>query len=92
MPHAESQSSPAPVKDEAQDDTGIPSGVGPSNDDDIDMVDSNAVPEVAQPSKNGDVKLDELFADVDSDEEFPSSAPVKTEPPSSSPVDAASLM
>ncbi len=92
MPHAESQSSPAPVKDEAMDDSGIPSSIGPSNEDDIDMVDPNGAPEVEQPSKKGDVKLDELFADVDSDEEFPSSAPVKAEPRSSSPAGPASPM
>lgn len=73
------------------DDAGIPSSVGP-NDDDVDMVDTNGVPSAEQASKKGDVKLDELFADVDSDEEFPSSAPVKAEPRSSSPAGPASPM
>jgi DNA primase small subunit len=74
------------------DDTGIPSSVAPDDDDDIDMVDTDGVPSVEQASKKGDVKLDELFADVDSDDEFPSSAPVKPEPRSSSPAGPASPM
>lgn len=59
------------------------------DDADIDMNEVEA-PSAGQtePSKK-EVKLDELFADDDSDDEFPSSAPVKREAVSS-PARAAS--
>lgn len=93
MPHSidDPQSSPAAVKDEPmEEDAGIPNDVdaAASNaDDDVDMIgaqDSSAA------VKKEDVKLEQLFDDVDSDEEFPSSAPVKVAP--SSPQAPASPM
>ncbi|POR34898.1 DNA primase [Tolypocladium paradoxum] len=98
MPHsvtAESSSSPGAVKDEPMDeDNCTPSGVGHAADGDQD-IDLDMDGETAQDDadaapvavKKG-VKLDELFGD-DSDDEFPSSAPVK-EQPSSSPAAPAS--
>lgn len=81
MPHSIKEphsSSPAAVKDEPMDEAGIPGSVEAANndEDDIDMV---QVPANGGETavKKEDVKLDQLFADVDSDEEFPSSAPVK---------------
>ncbi|KAM4057927.1 DNA primase small subunit [Hirsutella rhossiliensis] len=52
-------------------------------DGDIDMGAGETTAADAVPVKK-EVKLEELFADVDSDDEFPSSAPVKQEDPSSS--------
>lgn len=97
MPHsvaAEPRSSPGAVKDEPmEEDSGIPGTVGPAADadQDVDMDgataqdDADATPEAG---KQG-VKLEELFVDVDSDDEFPSSAPVK-EQASSPPAGPAS--
>lgn len=86
MPHSipAGKSSPGAVKDEPMDDAGIPSSVGQAAADaDVDMA------EDTKPAKNN-VKLDDLFANDDSDdEEFPSSAPVKAEQ-SSPPARAAS--
>lgn len=54
-----------------------------SDDDDVDMTmaEVGGAPAVEEPKK--EVKLDDLFADVDSDEEFPSSRPTQTQPTSS---------
>ena len=74
-----------------EEDAGIPNTVDAAAadaDDDVDMVggpDSSAAA-----VKKEDVKLEQLFDDVDSDEEFPSSAPVKVAP--SSPQAPASPM
>lgn len=93
MPHSISDN---PVKDEPMDaDAGIPSDAAPaktSADDDVDMNDepqTEAPPAGQAEEPKKEVKLDELFADEDSDEEFPSSAPVKREG-ASSPARAAS--
>lgn len=93
MPHS---ISPNPVKDEPMDaDAGIPSDAAPaktSTGDDVDMNDgpqTEAPPAGQAEEAKKEVKLDELFADEDSDEEFPSSAPVKREG-ASSPARAAS--
>lgn len=93
MPHS---ISPNPVKDEPMDaDAGIPSDAAAaktSADDDVDMNDepqTEAPPAGQAEEAKKEVKLDELFADEDSDEEFPSSVPVKREG-ASSPARAAS--
>ncbi len=82
MPHAEG-SSPAAVKDEPIDDAGITSSIPQGDyDDDVDMLDASHAAADAAAVKKSDVKLDELFANDDSDDEFPSSAPVKAAPSS----------
>ena len=88
MPHSTEMdvpSSPRPVKDEPmEDDAAIPNGISQTTNGDVDMAEA---PESKQDVK--DVKLEDLFADVDSDDEFSSSAPVaKAEPGSSSPAAA----
>lgn len=79
-------SSPQAVKDEPMEDSGaIPSSVAAAaNGNDVDMKDS------AQETKRDDVKLEELFADMDSDDEFSSSAPAP-HPTASSPVASGEL-
>lgn len=72
----------APVKAEVQDET----------NGDITMADVNPLPSSEEPKK--EVKLEDLFADVDSDEEFPSTEkttqsnilPTSSPGPASSPV------
>ena len=85
MPHSvspNSKSSPAAVKDEPmEEDSAIPSSVA-NADGDVDMDQAQTKPE--------QVKLEDLFADVDDevdgDGEFPSSAPVDALPGSQSPT------
>jgi DNA primase small subunit len=78
-------SSPRAVKDEPMDDgSAIPEHVAevvtkPEND-----VDMNEIPEADEGAKK-DVKLEDLFKDVESDDEFPSSAPVERPQIQSSP-------
>lgn len=60
-------------------------------DDDVTMGETNALPAATDGEDKKDVKLEDLFADVESDDEFPSSRPVKDEF-SSSPAAAASPM
>lgn len=85
MPHAEG-SSPAAVKDEPVDDAGItssiPQGDDDDDDDDVDMLDASHAVADAAAVKKPDVKLDDLFANDDSDDEFSSSPPVKVAPSS----------
>lgn len=88
MPHStemESRSSPSAVKDEPmEDEATIPNGISSAtNGDDVDMDEAQDSTKPEEDAKK-DVKLEDLFADVDSDEEFPSSAPV-AQPGSSSP-------
>ncbi|KAJ6781362.1 hypothetical protein PWT90_02774 [Aphanocladium album] len=94
MPHAEG-SSPAAVKDEPVDDAGITSSISQGDEDDVDMLDASNAAADAAAVKKTDVKLDDLFANDDSDEEFPSSAPVKAAPSSpqgpASPTDISAL-
>lgn len=93
MPHSTDSKSPAgspagsvndapspagSVKDEPMEDSGIPDSVTVAADGDVAMGEAEAA------DVKKEVKLDELFADVDSDDEFPSSAP-KQEPVSSPP-------
>ncbi|KAJ3479029.1 hypothetical protein NLG97_g8421 [Lecanicillium saksenae] len=94
MPHAEG-SSPAAVKDEPVDDAGITSSVPQGDEDDVDMLDASNAATDAAAVKKSEVKLDDLFPNDDSDEEFPSSAPVKVAPSSpqrpASPTDISAL-
>lgn len=71
--HNEHQDAPMAVKDEPQDDT----------NGDITMADVHPLPDPAARETNDDearddakkeVKLEDLFADVDSDDEFPSTS------------------
>ncbi|KAL6852776.1 p48 polypeptide of DNA primase [Amphichorda felina] len=72
----ESQSSTSTVKDEPmEDETAIPNGISQAANADTDMA------EVEDAKK--DIKLEDLFADVDSDDEFPSSAPAPAAQPAS---------
>lgn len=74
MPHSitpEAMSSPRAVKDEpTEEKTGIPSGTAPAQDGDVDMVEAGDVKKEVK-------QLEDLFDDDDSDDEFPSSAPVQ---------------
>lgn len=73
MPHsetAEAMSSPSAVKDEPMEDNAIPIDVAPATEvKDVEM--DSTRPEEAKK----EVKLEELF-DMESDDEFPSSAPL----------------
>ncbi|KAL7958494.1 hypothetical protein V8C34DRAFT_148354 [Trichoderma compactum] len=100
MPHSLSpnSSNASAVKDEQPDgESGIPTNVAPAetaatmadDDVDVDMNEAEAPPAGQAEESKKEVRLDELFADDDSDDEFPSSAPVKREGVSS-PVRAAS--
>ncbi|KAL3952241.1 hypothetical protein ACCO45_013958 [Purpureocillium lilacinum] len=97
MPHSVEGGPQAPqgaVKDEPMDDAGIPSSA-PDADGDVNMQAPEAAAAAPQPVKK-EVQLENMFDD-DSDDEFPSSAPVKEQPSSpparapASPVDVASL-
>lgn len=83
MPHSvspEKESPPAGIE-EAMADTTIQNGASQtSNDDDDDI--TMAEPDALSSATNGasaeeksEVKLEDLFADVESDDEFPSSRP-----------------
>lgn len=85
MPHSitpEAMSSPNAVKDEPTEETAISNEVAPAPAADVDMAgaEENAE-ENAEESKEDtkkDIKnLEDLFDDDDSDDEFPSSAPVQ---------------
>lgn len=80
-------------------DTAPPNGDTQPTNDDITMAEPDALPSVTngddaaaatgngsgeEETKKSEVKLEDLFADVDSDEEFPNSRPQAT-PQSSSP-------
>lgn len=55
-----------------------------ATDGDITMAEVNPLPPAEEEKK--DVKLEDLFADVNSDEEFPSQKPTQSQPsPTSSP-------
>lgn len=58
-----------------EDETAIPNGISQVANADTDMA------EVEDAKK--DIKLEDLFADVDSDDEFPSSAPAPAAQPAS---------
>lgn len=84
MPHSVEMDEKSPaglVKDEPMEDTDIPGDVQAAEENDGD-----AKMDEASESKAGGVdkkELNELFADIESDDEFPSSAPVKNEAMSS---------
>ena len=59
-----------------EDETAIPNGISQAANADTDMGE-------AEDAKK-DIKLEDLFADVDSDDEFPSSAPAPAQPASGS--------
>ncbi len=92
MPHSESpepKSAPdadAHLEDAPAADVVLPNGNGDSQVTDGDVAMEDAGDAVTLPIKKEvkEVKLDDLFADADSDEEFPSSRP-KEELVSSSP-------
>ena len=76
------------------DDAAIPGEIeGHPDVNDVDMDETPTQSQTQTQEADGkdakkEVKLDELFADVDSDEDFPSSAPVPKQEPSSSPMPA----
>lgn len=73
MPHsveAEAMSSPSNVKDEPTEETGISDGSLDAPEADVKMNETDDVKKEAK-------QLEDLFDDVDSDEEFPSSAAVQ---------------
>ncbi|KAI1102155.1 prim-pol domain-containing protein [Jackrogersella minutella] len=85
-PDADSQNN---VTEETMTDAPVQNGEDQATDGDIAMAETNAVPVATKVEDTKDVKLEELFADVDSDEEFPSSRP-GVDKFSSSPAAAAS--
>ena len=86
MPHSVEMDEKSPaglVKDEPMEDTDIPSDVQATGDNDGDAKMDDGPDTNGEGSSKNDVKLDDLFADVESDDEFPSSAPIKNEVASS---------
>ena len=97
MPHATTSDSPATATQDIMADTAPPNGDTQATNDDITMAEPDALPGATngdtaatdngngeEETKKSEVKLEDLFADVDSDDEFPSSRPQAT-PQSSSP-------
>lgn len=93
MPHSVSPEANSPntatVPDETMADSPVPNGTSQATEDDVAMAEADA-PATAPPEEKKEVKLEELFADADSDDEFPSSRPQDT-PTSSSPEIATPL-
>lgn len=92
MPHSVTSGSPpadqqqaSVTMDEATDNV-----ASQASDGDVAMTDAATAEEVPVTDANDkkEVKLEELFADVDSDDEFPSSRPNETQAPSSPPTAA----
>lgn len=90
MPHSESPDSSPPVAtptseefDRMEQDAAIKIETQPDETDgDITMAEVKTLEEAKK-----DVKLEDLFADVDSDDEFPSEKPTQSQPlPTSSPT------
>lgn len=80
MPHSEPSASSSPVPtpnseefEQMEQDSPVKTEVQDDTTADITIADVNAMTISEEPKK--DVKLEELFADVDSDEEFPSTGP-----------------
>ncbi|KAI0165198.1 prim-pol domain-containing protein [Hypoxylon sp. FL1284] len=73
MPHSEETMVDAPARN----------GVDQGADDDTTMGEAGAPTAATTGEDKKDAKLEDLFDDVDSDDEFPSSRPVKEELPSS---------
>ncbi len=90
MPHSESPEPKSPqnadvhLEDVPLGDPALPNGDSQVSDGDVAMEDAGDAAALPVKKEVKEVKLDELFVDVDSDEEFPSSRP-KDEPTSSSP-------
>ncbi|KAI1343689.1 prim-pol domain-containing protein [Xylariaceae sp. FL0016] len=78
MPHSVSPGSKSPAAQDAMADSPVQNG-----ETDVVMAEAIAAP---NGEEKKDVKLEDLFADVDSDDEFPSSAKPGEEKPSSPPV------
>ncbi|KAI1080995.1 prim-pol domain-containing protein [Whalleya microplaca] len=77
MPHSVSPegNSPSNAPEETMADAPAPNGDSQPADDDITMAETDALPAAAKEEEKKEVKLEDLFADVDSDDEFPSSRP-----------------
>lgn len=56
--------------------TGIPDGTAPASQGDVEMA-QDQTPNASGEADKKDVKLEDLFDDDDSDDEFPGSAPVQ---------------
>lgn len=80
MPHSvspEEEMPPAGIED-AMADTTIEHGASQESNDDITMAEPHALPSTSNAAggdEKKEVKLEDLFADVESDDEFPSSRP-----------------
>ncbi|KAI0017108.1 prim-pol domain-containing protein [Xylariomycetidae sp. FL0641] len=89
MPHSvtePSKDSPAPAEaDDKMADAPAQNDDGQAADNDIPMAETEPTPETTNGDGKKEVKLEDLFADVESDEEFPSSRP-KDEKASSPPI------
>lgn len=81
MPHSitpEAMSSPNTVKDEPTEETAISNEVAPAPAADVDMAGAEENAEESKEDSKKDIKkLEDLFDEDDSDDEFPSSAPVQ---------------
>ncbi|KAI0007866.1 prim-pol domain-containing protein [Xylariaceae sp. FL0662B] len=77
MPHSVTleENRPSNAADETMADTLSQNGDSQTPDNDITMAETDAMQIVIKQEEKKDVKLEDLFADVDSDEEFPSSRP-----------------
>ncbi|TDZ53322.1 DNA primase small subunit [Colletotrichum trifolii] len=88
MPHSISSEAKSPstaaIPQEAMADSPVPPDASQATDGDVAMAEADAPAVAAPEEEKKEVKLDDLFADVDSDEEFPSSRPHDT-PSSRSP-------
>ncbi|KAI0114236.1 prim-pol domain-containing protein [Hypoxylon sp. NC0597] len=73
-PEADSQNT---ITEETMTDAAPPNGDNEAAGNDITMAETNALPVVIKEEDKKDVKLEDLFADVDSDDEFPSSRPAE---------------
>lgn len=62
-----------------------------SEENDITMAEPEPVAIKTEEEDKKDVKLDDIFADVESDDEFPSSKPVEEDYLSSTPEEEAAL-
>jgi DNA primase small subunit len=89
MPHSVLAESEAPQAEEVtMEDGPVANGDAPRvAEEDVDMADAAPEPSLAvddtTEEKKEDVKLEDLFADADSDDEFPSSHPAEKTPASS---------
>ncbi|CAJ2509242.1 Uu.00g142680.m01.CDS01 [Anthostomella pinea] len=82
MPHSVSNSPPNDME-QIMGDASPQNGDSQTTDNDIPMAEAEETPTATDGDEKKDVKLEDLFADVDSDDEFPSSKPAETKPSSS---------